>query len=714
MHPRIGSLRCAHMLECAQLLGRARLSMPSAVSLTTIHSFYSTLLSQRHAASQTSPTRLISSRLAPHSGLCKPSSIHIRTLATKAAAVEEAEPEMKKIQFSDSLTVQKIAKLLSVTPAKVLHTLADLDDSASTLKPHDAVTRDHFDWLAIAFNFEVDDAAVTAAKPMAAAAPLVTRDPVVTIMGHVDHGKTTLLDSLRSTNVAAKEAGGITQHIGAFSVTLPSSQRITFLDTPGHEAFSAMRARGANGTDIVVLVVAADDGVMPQTIESMKMANEARVPIIVAINKCDKPGVDTRKVKTELLRYGLQVEDLGGTIPCVELSALKKKGLDVLEEEILLMATSMDLKAARSGPARGLVIETRVARGEGFVSTVLVQGGELKPGAVILCGDTYCKVRAIRSDAGSPLKSAFASDPVEVIGWRDLPVVGDAIAEVSSEKAARDVLLQQAEELAQENAQSATSTTPQPQQSGLEKPNSKTLRGKNARYAHSKAERERIEEMNKGSTFPTLHVILRADVQGSEEAILSALSSMQFREVKLVVVSSGLGALVDTDIDLARTTGAQIFTFGVNVPKAIATKAEGLGLNVKKYRIIYEFLEEIQTAMRALLPPVQLSEYSGKAIVNQVFTLTGKKKGIVAGCTVRDGVLWRKGTFKVLRQGKPVHEGLLSSLKFHKEDVGSTTAGNDCGLSFAAFDEIEAGDVIECTQIREVPPTLTPVDPEET
>ncbi|MGE5507388.1 MAG: translation initiation factor IF-2 [Chitinophagales bacterium] len=501
-------------------------------------------------------------------------------------------------------------------------------------------------------------------------ARLVARPPVVTIMGHVDHGKTTLLDALRSTRVAASEAGGITQHIGAYQVEL-KGKKITFLDTPGHEAFTAMRARGAQVTDIVVLVVAADDGVMPQTVEAINHAKAAGVPIIVAINKIDKPNAQPERVKQELTEYGLVAEEWGGDTIMVPCSALRKEGLDDVLEMILLVAEMRELKADPTRKARGFVIEAELDKGRGPVATLLVQKGTLQVGDSIVAGSVAGKIRAMVNDKGRNLKKAGPSVPVVVLGLSEVPKAGDPFAVLEEDKVARLIAEKRTEVVRQE---------------GLAKPTRLTL--------------EDLFSKVKQGEVKSLNIVLKADVQGSVEALRGSLERLSNDEVKVNVMHSGVGAISESDVMLATTSGAIIIGFNVR-PDVNAKKiADREQVDIRLYRIIYEALDEVKAAMTGMLAPVFKEQVLGRAEVRQIFRVP--KVGTVAGCHVLDGKVTRTAQVRVLRDNVVIHEGKLDSLKRFKDDAREVAAGYDCGMGLEKFQDIKEGDIIEAFEMVEV------------
>ncbi|KAJ3703489.1 hypothetical protein LUZ61_007194 [Rhynchospora tenuis] len=507
---------------------------------------------------------------------------------------------------------------------------------------------------------------------------LKPRPPVVTVMGHVDHGKTSLLDALRKTSVAAKEAGGITQHLGAFVVSMPSGASITFLDTPGHAAFTAMRARGAAVTDIVTLVVAADDGVMPQTLEAMSHAREANVPVVVAINKCDKTGADPERVRIQLGSEGLSLEDLGGDVQVVEISALKGTGLDKLEEALLLQAELMDLKARVDGPAQAYVVEARVDRGRGPLVTAIVKSGTLSVGQYVVVGAEWGRIRAIRDTAGRPAKLAGPATPVEIEGMRGLPMAGDDITVVGSEERAR--MLSQGR--------------------------------------RKKLERERLERMSQENLDITagegdeadevpqrveVAVVVKGDVQGTVQAVADSLRSLNSPQVFVNIVHMGVGPISQSDMDKAQACNACIVGFNIRSPPSpISLSAKQANIKIFLHRVIYHLLEEMGKLIVERAPGTAETQVTGEAEVLSIFEVKSRKsKGPdvkIAGCRITDGRFTRTATMRLLRSGEVVFEGSCASLKREKQDVEAVGKGSECGLVIQDCQDFKVGDVIQCLE----------------
>jgi translation initiation factor IF-2 len=502
---------------------------------------------------------------------------------------------------------------------------------------------------------------------------LTDRAPVVTIMGHVDHGKTSLLDAIREANVVSGEAGGITQHIGAYQVE-KNGAKITFLDTPGHEAFTAMRARGAQATDIAVLVVAADDGVMPQTIESIKHAKAAGVPIIVAINKMDKPEANPTRVRTELLQHEVFVESMGGEVLDVEVSAKTQAGLDKLLETILLQAEVLELKVARDGRAEGLVIEAKLDKGRGAVATVLVQRGTLKIGDILVAGTEFARVRALINDKGEQVREAGPSVPVEVLGFSGVPSAGDRFSVVETEARAREVTEYRQRAIREKTA------------------------GGGATSLEQMMNQLKIAGISK---FP---LIIKGDVQGSVEAIVASLNKLSTDEVSAQILFSGVGGITESDVTLASASNAIVIGFNVRANKQASDLATRDGIEIRYYNIIYDLVDDVKNAMSGLLAPERRETFIGYAKILEVFQIT--KVGKVAGCQVTEGIVERGAGVRLLRDDVVIHEGKLKTLKRFKDEVKEVQTGQECGMAFENYEDIRAGDVIECFRVETVKRTL--------
>ena len=501
------------------------------------------------------------------------------------------------------------------------------------------------------------------------------RAPVVTVMGHVDHGKTSLLDALRATDVAGGEAGGITQHIGAYQVTLASGDKITFLDTPGHEAFTAMRSRGANVTDIVVLVVAADDGVMPQTIEAINHAKSAGVPIIVAINKIDRPDADPSRVRNELLSHDIVVESLGGDVQDIEVSALKKTNLDKLEEGIVLQAEILEIKANPDRLAEGVVIEAKLETGRGAVATVLVQRGTLKVGDIVVAGAEWGKVRALIDDTGERVDSSGPSTPVEILGLNSTPNAGDEFGVVENEARAREIT---------------------------------AFRQRRDRAAKVQAgARGTLDEMFsriQAGEVKEISVVVKGDVQGSVEAIVQSAQNLGTDEVAVRILHAGVGAINESDVSLVQASNAMLIGFNVRANAQARALAAAEGVDIRYYSIIYDLVDDLRAMLTGMLAPQIRETFLGNAEIKEVFNIT--KVGRVAGCEVTEGVVRRGSSVRLLRDNVVIHEGKLSTLKRFKDEVREVTQGFECGMAFENYHDLKQGDVIECFDVEEIARTL--------
>lgn len=498
---------------------------------------------------------------------------------------------------------------------------------------------------------------------------LLPRAPVVTIMGHVDHGKTSLLDALRETDVVAGEAGGITQHIGAYQVER-NNQKITFLDTPGHEAFTAMRSRGAKATDIVVLVVAADDGIMAQTEEAIAHARAAGVPIIVAVNKIDKPEADPKRIKTELMQHELVAEEFGGEIQVIEVSAKQKLNLDKLEEAILLQAEILELKANPKRKATGVVVEAQIDKGRGAVATLLVQKGTLSVGDIVVAGASWGKVRAITDDKGAAIKAAIPSQPVAVLGLNEPPLAGDAFAVVDNEKTARDI---------------------------------SEYRAKKERDRMSVATAKSLDQLfvqASDAKVKELPLIIKGDVQGSVEAIIGSVGKFNGEEVAVKVIHSGVGGINESDISLAQATGAIVFGFNVRATSGARNLADKEKIDIRYYSIIYDLVDDVKAALSGLLSPEKRENLLGYAEVRQIFNIS--KIGKVAGCMVTEGMIKRGAKVRLLRDNVVIHEGTLKTLKRFKDEVKEVKSGFECGMAFENYDDVREGDQIEAFEVEEI------------
>jgi translation initiation factor IF-2 len=585
-----------------------------------------------------------------------------------------SEEEVKIITLPEFLTVKELAEKMKINPTEIIKKLIAQGVMVTVNQQIDFEIASK---IAEEYGFLVDKEEVKdELEALFEDTPdkeedLKPRPPIVTVMGHVDHGKTSLLDAIRKTNVTMKEMGGITQHIGA-SVVEVNGKKIVFLDTPGHEAFTAMRARGASVTDIVVLVVAADDGVMPQTIEAINHVKAANVPLIVAINKIDLPTANPDRVKTELSELGLVPEEWGGNTICVPVSAKKNIGIDDLLEMILLVAEMEDLKANPNKPARGTVIEAKLEKGKGPVATVIVQNGTLQVGDAVIAGTTYGKVRAMFDDKGKKIKKAGPSMPVEVLGFSEVPEAGDKFVVVENEKKARE-LAEKRKELQRE-------------------------------IELKKKQRVSLEDLFKQiqeGAVKELNVIVKADVQGSVEALKKSLEELSNEEVKIKVIHGAVGAITETDVMLASASNAIIIGFNVRPETNAKALAEKEKVEIKLYRIIYDAIEDIKAAMKGMLEPKYKEVELGRAEVRAVFRIPGV--GNVAGCYVLNGKITRNADVRVVRDGIVIYEGKIASLKRFKDDVREVQQGFECGIGIEKFNDIKEGDIIEAYTMEEVP-----------
>ncbi|HHN73534.1 MAG TPA: translation initiation factor IF-2, partial [Thermopetrobacter sp.] len=586
------------------------------------------------------------------------------------------EKVSREVVIPEAITIQELARRMAERAVDVIKFLMK---QGQMHKINDVIDADTAELIAIEFGHKVKrvseaDVEEGLIGPEDAPETLRPRPPVVTVMGHVDHGKTSLLDAIRKTKVTAQEAGGITQHIGAYQVETPEG-RITFLDTPGHEAFTAMRARGAKATDIVVLVVAADDGVKPQTVEAISHARAAGVPIIVAINKIDKPEADPARVRTELMQHDVFVESMGGEVLDVEVSALTGQGIPELLEAINLQAEILELKANPDRPAEGIIVEARLDRGRGPVATVLVQRGTLKVGDIVVAGTAWGRVRALLDDTGRNVKDAGPSTPVEVLGFHSVPEAGDVLVVVETEARAREVAEYRAR---------------------------KKREAKGA--AMRKASLEQLMNQMKQGELKEFPVLVKADVQGSAEAIVQALEKLGNEEVRARVVHHAVGGISESDVQLAATTGAVILGFNVRADKKARELAEREGVEIRYYSIIYDLVDDMKQAMSGLLEPELRETFLGNAEVLEVFRIS--KVGNVAGCRVTEGVVERGAGVRLIRDGVVIHEGRLTSLKRFKDEVKEVQAGQECGMAFENWQDIRKGDVVECFRVETVQRSL--------
>lgn len=593
----------------------------------------------------------------------------------RRGGVAEQARVAREVVIPDVITVQELSNRMAVRGVDIIKFLMR---QGVMLKINDVIDNDTAELVATEFGHTVKRVSESDVEEGFIGADdhddhMEARPPVVTIMGHVDHGKTSLLDALRSTDVAAGEAGGITQHIGAYQVRLKDGQRVTFLDTPGHAAFSQMRARGANITDIVVLVVAGDDGVMPQTIEAIKHAKAAEVPIIVAVNKMDKPGADSTRVVNELLQHEIVVESLGGDTQLIEVSAKARTGLDALLEAILLQAEVLDLKANPDRTADGVVIEAKLDKGRGAVSTVLVNRGTLKRGDIVVAGAQFGRVRALLNERNEQLTEAGPATPVEILGLDGVPSPGEAFAVVENEARAREL-------------------TEYRIRQKREKSMAPVGAGASMADMMAKLQDKKLKE---------LPLVIKADVQGSAEAIIGSLDKMSTDEVRARIILSGAGAISESDVMLAKGAGAPVIGFNVRASAQARALAEREGVEIRYYAIIYDLLDDIKGVLSGMLAPIQRETFLGNAEVLQAFDIS--KVGKVAGCKVTEGVVRKGAKVRIIRQDIVVLElGTLQTLKRFKDEVNEVPVGQECGMMFAGFQDIKVGDVIECFTVEEI------------
>jgi translation initiation factor IF-2 len=594
---------------------------------------------------------------------------------------EEREREKTLIRVNEFISVSELATAMKVPATQIVQFA--FKELGLMVTVNQRLDFDQIELIASAFGFQAvreDEYAAEsqADQPEENADQLVPRPPVVTIMGHVDHGKTSLLDYIRKANIVAGEAGGITQHIGAYHVELPNDKRITFLDTPGHQAFTAMRARGAQVTDIVVLVVAADDQVMPQTVEAISHARNAGVPIIVAINKIDLPTANVAKVKQDLLQQNVVLEEYGGTVLSAEISAKKGTGIDHLLEQILLQAEILDLKANPSGKGHGVVLEATLDPGKGPLATILVQRGTLSGGDNFICGKFSGRVRALYDERGKAVKSAGPSIPVQILGFEGVPAAGDIFSVVTDAVEARDIAQKR-------------------QRLEREAQNRRSARGGTL---------EDFSRALKEGEVSMLRIIIKADQGGPAEALADALAQLTTNEVRVDVVHRGVGAITESDILLAKASGAIVLGFHVRPDSNARAAAEREQVDVRTYRIIYEAVEDVRNALEGLLKPEERETVLGEAEVLQLFKVS--KVGTIAGCAVRSGTIQRTAKARIIRDGTTVYTGALSSLKRFKEDVREVREGLECGIGIENFNDLKVGDRIESFRMEEIKRTLQP------
>ncbi|MEM1379793.1 MAG: translation initiation factor IF-2 [Pseudomonadota bacterium] len=600
-----------------------------------------------------------------------------REKARRAKRGNQNAPQVREVVIPDVITVADLAQRMAMRSTDLIRELMKQGQMVTANATLDAdtaeiIVEDLGHTVKRVSEADVEDGLIAEDTEDA---NLESRPPVVTIMGHVDHGKTSLLDALRNADVVSGEAGGITQHIGAYQITDPSGNKISFLDTPGHAAFTAMRARGANVTDIVIVVVAADDSVMPQTEEAISHAKAAGVPMIIAVNKIDKPDADPNKVKTDLLQYEVQVESMGGEIQDVEVSALKKMGLDSLLEAITLQAELLELKANKDRPAHGTVVEAQLDKGRGAVATLLVQAGTLKRGDVVVVGSEWGKVRAVNNDLGKQVKEAIPSQPVEILGLNGVPEPGDQFAVVENEARAREVAEYRAR-----------------------------IKREKANASKSGTSLEQMMAQLQDAEIKDLPVVIKGDVQGSVEAIVGSLEKMATDEVRVRVLHTGVGAISESDVILAEASGAPVIGFNVRANKQARDHAEKSGTEVRYYSVIYDLIDDIKGTLSGMLDPELRETFLGNAEILETFMVS--KVGRVAGCRVTEGMVKRGAKVRLLRDNVVIHEGELSQLKRFKDDVQEVPAGQECGMSFANYDDLKVGDFIECFEVERIERTL--------
>ena len=590
---------------------------------------------------------------------------------------QPTEPLVREVAVPETITVGELALRMSVKAAEVIKALMKLGTMATINQVLDQETAiivvEEMGHKAKAAKLD-DPEAYLSETEAHAAAEIKPRPPVVTVMGHVDHGKTSLLDYIRRTKVAAGEAGGITQHIGAYHVETPRGV-VTFLDTPGHEAFTAMRARGAKATDIVILVVAADDGVMPQTIEAINHAKAAEVPLVVAMNKIDKHEANPEKVKQELLTHGVVPEEYGGDSPVVPVSAKTGEGVDSLLEQVLLQAEVLELTAPSEAPAKGVVIEARLDKGRGPVATLLVQSGTLRRGDIVLTGAVYGRVRAMLDENGKPVQEAGPSIPVEVQGLSEVPTAGEEMMVIADERKAREIA------------------------------NFRQGKFRDVKFAKQNAAKleNMFGQMAEGEK-KVLTLVIKADVQGSQEALVHALTRLATEEVKVTVVHAGVGAITESDVNLAMAARAVIIGFNARADATARKLIESAGIQVRYYNIIYDAVEEVKAALSGMLAPERKEQVIGLVEVRQVFRIS--KIGTVAGCYVQEGLVKRSAQVRVLRDNVVIHTGDIDSLKRFKDDVREVKAGFECGMSLKNFSDVKEKDQFEVFEVLEVARTL--------
>ncbi|VAW17307.1 Translation initiation factor 2 [hydrothermal vent metagenome] len=599
----------------------------------------------------------------------------------KKQARGTAQPQakvMREVVIPDAITIQELANRMTERAVDVVRLLMQ---QGHMLNSDDVIDADMAQLITEEMGHTVRrvseaDVEVGLHVDNDEEGDLSPRAPIVTVMGHVDHGKTSLLDALRSADVVSGEAGGITQHIGAYQVTVPGGEKVTFIDTPGHAAFTAMRARGAKVTDLVILVVAADDGVMPQTIEAINHARAAEVPLIIAINKMDKHDADPTRVRNELLQHEIVVESLGGETMEFEISALKKTGLDKLIEGVLLQSEVLELKANPNRPGDGVVIEAKLDRGRGPVATALVQRGTIRVGDIVVAGAEYGRVRALVNDHGDNVTEAGPSEPIEILGLGGAPGAGDQFSVVENEARAREIS-EYRQRLNRDSQMVGTGV---------------------------RVSLEQMMTQIKESGRKEVAVVVKADVQGSVEAIVGALDNLSTEEVVAQTVHKGVGGITESDVALAATSGAVILAFDVRANAQARAAAESAGVEIRYYSVIYNLVDDVKAAMSGLLDPELRETFLGNAEILQVFNIT--KVGKVAGCKVTEGVVRRGSHVRLIRDDVVIHEGTLGMLKRFKDEVKEVISGQECGMSFEKYHDLKEGDIIECFDVEKVERTL--------
>ena len=583
----------------------------------------------------------------------------------------------REVTIPDAITVQELASRMTERAVDVIKVLMAQGNMATI---NDVLDADTAQLIAEEFGHTVKrvseaDIEVGIEGEADKDEDLQPRAPVVTVMGHVDHGKTSLLDALRATDVVGGEAGGITQHIGAYQVELGSGDKITFLDTPGHAAFTAMRARGAKATDIVILVVAADDSVMPQTIEAISHAKAAEVPIIVAINKIDRPEANANKVKQELLQHEVIVEEMGGDVQAIEVSATQKTNLDVLQEAIVLQSEILELKANPDRAADGVIVEAKLDKGRGPVATVLVQRGTLRVGDIVVAGSKWGKVRALINDRGESVKEAGPTVPVEILGLSAPPEAGDGFAVVENEARAREISEYRERKVRDSRAQPG-----------------------------GRGSLEQMLSQIKTKAVKEMPIVIKADVQGSAEAIVGALEKLGTDEVSVRILHAGIGGITESDVVLAEASSAPIIGFNVRANAQARDHARASGIEIRYYSIIYDLVDDIKAALSGMLDPTLRETFLGNAEILEVFNVS--KAGKVAGCRVTEGNVERGAKVRLIRDNVVIHEGTLATLKRFKDEVKEVNSGQECGMAFENYQDMQPGDVIECFRVEEVARTL--------